>query len=145
MFRSFSTSLDKFAVEAEGRVGKIMTMMADNAEGLINDVQEGNPVDSGWSRASWRLSKTGPKDEVYSYRTGGFTAGHAAKGNKPPRGAAVAVPSRRGLGRLTYGDRIYLYSAVPYSGLLEEKHGFVKATLQRAVRRIKVYAQELNR
>lgn len=146
MFRSFSTDMMKLTDETTRRIVEVVKAGADS---LISDVESGNPVDSGWSRASWQVSVSGPGTGVYSFGAGRFTpAGqHSPKGNKPPKGAAIPSPAstRKVLKGYKPGDRVFLTNNVPYIGILEGKHGFVKAAVQRAQRRINSAARSMNK
>lgn len=147
-YRSFSANIDKFAYGVKGKVGAAMTKLAEFG---ITDLQAHNIVDSGWSRASWQVSVSAPAPGVYDHRTGGFTASTSSPkgGIKPPRGAAIAIPKRKDLRKLTWDDRIYFTNNVGYvqgfPQALEERTSFIKATMQRVRRQLDRIARELRR
>ena len=135
MKRSFSASIKAFEDLTVKKLDHLLHYIAASA---LRSVKAGNPVDSGWSRASWVASLNVPKDVVFSAATGGFVAGHGWRGNKPPRGShTYANPKQPGIGRVTRRDKLIISNAVPYIKSVEERYGMaaaMKASIDRAIR-----------
>jgi hypothetical protein len=141
--RTFSADLSKFGVTVDKRM---TSLIRQTALGLLDDLQATNPVDTGWSRASWQLTLNKRGTGVWSYK-GSWVPGHSWKGNKPPHGAAISIPQQKEhLRALVWTDKVFLTNNVPYvtgdspSGQLsiEARYGFIAAAMARA--RVSLYA-----
>lgn len=152
---TFRTDIIKFQEMTKERLNEVMRGVA--IEGLqdLHYESEGH-IYTGWFRASWIVSVGSAKDMVYTYRTKGFTSGHAYKGNRPRYkvnkktgrvlhdGERVTVssglmPKQRGLGTITIGDKIVFSNAVPYAERVSLQFGFHRqamADLRHAIKGI---------
>lgn len=127
--RSFSADLAKFGVLVDKRC---TALIRQTALGTLDDLHNHNPVDSGWSRASWQVSINKAATGVYSYYTGSWVSGNRPAGNKPPHGTAMNFPQQKDLlPALKYSDKVYFTNNVPYIGFVEDKYKFIAGVMHR--------------
>ena len=142
MRRSFKASFENFGVVVQQRGTSLFHMLAQE---LKTDVQVHNPVDSGFTRASWKLTINKPETGVFNYRTGRFTRTNVSRKLRPPSGAQIPIPNVPKIGSIKIGDRIHLTNNVDYIKFIEERVLFVKAAMQRLRRHMIKIAKELNK
>lgn len=142
---SFSADLSKFGVAVDKRLTRLIRQ---TALGTLKDLQEHNPVLTGWSRGSWQISINKNAGGVYSYYRGSWVSGTSPKGNRPnPRlGQVMSIPEQKEhLSALKWSDRIIFTNNVPYIGYVEEKTGFIQAVIGRARTSLYTIAGELSK
>jgi hypothetical protein len=127
------------------------TLLNELAEFTITELQKENLVDSGWSRANWQLTVTHAANNVYDWRSGRFGPGPAngKGGYKPPKGSAIAVPTRSALPKLRWNDRVYVTNNVDYmqgfTKSLEQRTHFIALTMAKTKSRLAIIAKGLKK
>jgi hypothetical protein len=139
-YRTLSADLAKFGVTVDKRKTKCIREAAIAA---FDYVRRHNPVNSGWSRASWTIGITKPKPRVWSHGSNSFVEGMDWHGNKPAIGSAIAEPPMEFFPSLRWDDKIYISNFVWYVGFVEAKHGMLAGAIENAKLRLAIVARSM--
>jgi hypothetical protein len=144
MKRTLSTAIEVFGKELTGRCD---TLLREVVVQVIDELHGPDiPVDSGWTRASFRVSVNQPDTRPYGRRPPrtkvykkGVNVGSTGAPKEPPH---VAVP------HMQFGDTVYISNGVPYYKFIHSQPDIrhvVKMIMQRAVRGVAKIAKRLNK
>ncbi len=123
LFREFTSELFKFGDEdVEGRGTAMFRECAQvTAEAIVigNAYGPGTPLDTGWLRASFRVSESVPED--------GPGERPALPGREPGSGTVFASAlDTSAAARAKLGNSVFVSTMAPYAGDLEEGAGLVR-------------------
>lgn len=118
MAESFKVQVDRWIAKAKARTD--IAVRAVSLEALTR-VTTRTPVDTGFARAQWSVSRNAPK---------------AGSGGVDPSGAATIAAGAATIESVRAGDRVYITNNAPYINRLEWGHsqqapnGMVRLTVR---------------